>query len=203
MPKLKVENRLARVFASVADSGQQLESTAGEILALVHSAKITTVAAWNKVVKSAYAANGWNEGAGRPTKKRAPVPSTVTQYVALVRQALRKKMKLAKYPSFTALRVALARSNGRSDHRGGRRRKGTAATVLQLPAPVAESFRGVDIQIEKGDDETNGALFHDLGIVYARLPENHQAMLGRQLAALLHKYLPLAKNGHGEHRKAA
>jgi hypothetical protein len=203
MPKLKVENRLAKVFASVADSAQQLESTAGEILALVKSAKINTVAAWNKVVKAAYTANGWNEGAGRPTKRRMPVPTTVTQYVALVRQALRKKMKLGKYSSFTALRVALARSNGLADHRGGRRRKGSAATVLQLSAPVAESFRGVDISIEKGGDETNGALFHDLGIVYARLPENHQAMLGRQLAALLHKYLPLAQNGHGEKRKAA
>lgn len=199
MPKLKLENKLAKVFASVADAGQQLESTAGEILAIVKTAKVATVAAWNKVVKQAYAANGWNEGAGRPTAKRMPVPTTVTQYVALVRQALRKKMKIAKYASFTALRVALARTNGRSDHRGGRQLKGSAAKVLKLPAPVAESFRGVDIQIEK-HAETNGALFHDLGVVYARLPDTHQAMLGRQLAALLHKYLPLAQNGH---RKAA
>jgi hypothetical protein len=204
-----VESRLARVFATVADSEKQLESTAGEILALVQGAKIVAVSAWDKLVKLAYEANGWNPRAGRPTKKYMPVPTTVIQYVALVRQALRKKLRIGKYDSFTQLRIALARSNGKTDHRGGsrRKRKGSAAAMLALPAAVAESFRGVDIELEKGEQETNGALFHDLGIVYARLPENHQAMLGRQLAALLHKYLPLAQNGHGvetvQRRKAA
>lgn len=216
MPKLKMEVKLARVFATVADTGQQLESTAGEILALVQSAKITTIATWNKLVKAAYAANGWNESAGRPTKKRLPVPPTVSQYVALVRQAIRKKLRLGKYESFTQLRVALARSNGKTDHRGGR-----ASGGARIPKDLRENFRGVPIA---NHTETNGALFHDIAAIFIHLPTDHRSMFGRQLNQLMAKYAPLAKglkhptpalpapaeaepaaatNGHGEARRKA
>lgn len=199
MPKLKVATQLARVFASVAEQEQSMESTAGGILAIVKEFKVTTVDRWDEVVTEAYEANGWNTRAGRPTAGDTPklaVPATVSSYVTLVRTALRNRMKVWTYDSFTALRVAMAKRNGRADHRGGTKRP---EGVLRLPAPVAESFVGVEIS----QSEPNGALFHDLGVVYAKLPSEHQAMLGRQLARLLHKYLPLVSANGEKQRKAA
>jgi hypothetical protein len=199
MPKLKVETQLARVFASVADSEQSLETTASGILAIVKDNKINTVDRWDEAVGAAYEANGWNTRAGRPNgdeTPRKPVPATVSSYAALVRTALRNKMKVAKYETFTALRVAIAKRNGKSDHRGGKTAPGGR---LNLKGAVAESFVDVDIQ----KSEPNGALFHDLAVVYAKLPTDHQAMLGRQLARLLHKYMPLVQNGDAKQRKAA
>lgn len=201
MPKLKVETQLARVFASVADSEQSLESTASGILAIVKDNKIGTVDRWDEAVEAAYDANGWNTRAGRPNgdeTPRMPVPATVSSYVALVRTALRNKLKVYKYETFTALRVAMAKRNGRTDHRGNGKRTAPGGR-LNLKGPVAESFIDVDIQ----KPEPNGALFHDLAVVYAKLPADHQAMLGRQLARLLHKYMPLVQNGEHKQRKAA
>lgn len=200
MPKMKVETQLARAFASVADVEGSLESTASTILAIVKDNKITTVDRWGEVVEAAYAANGWNTRAGRPNgdeTPKQPVPATVSSYVALVRTALRDKMKVARYDTFTALRVAIAKRNGKSDHRGSRNI--APGGRLNLKGPVAESF--VDVDIQKA--EPNGALFHDLAVVYAKLPEDHQAMLGRQLSRLLHKYMPLVQNGESKGRKAA
>lgn len=204
MSKLRVETQLARVFASVADAEQSMESTASGILAIVKDSKITTVDRWDEAVAAAYEANGWNTRAGRPNgdeTPKQPVPATVSSYAALIRTALRNRMKVYKYDTFTALRVAMAKRNGRTDHRGSG--KPTTASLRDIhTGPVAESFVGVEID----KAEPNGALFHDLGVVYAKLPEEHQAMLGRQLARLLHKYLPLvaekqaATNGK---RKAA
>jgi hypothetical protein len=191
MPKLKVETQLARVFASVADSEQSLETTAAGILSIVKDNKINTVDRWDEAVGAAYAANGWNTRAGRPNgdeTPKQPVPATVSSYVALVRTALRAKMRVAKYDTFTSLRVALAKRNGRTDHRGNG--KSTApGGRLNLKGPVAESF--VDVDIQKA--EPNGALFHDLAVVYAKLP----------LPRLLHKYMPLVQNGDAKQRKAA
>lgn len=202
MPKLRVETQLARVFASVADSEQSLETTASGILAIVKDNKIATVDRWDEAVEAAYEANGWNKRAGRPTngeEPKQPVPATVSSYAALVRTALRNRMKVYKYDTFTALRVALAKRNGRADHRGGNGSSIAPGGKLNLTGPVAESF--VDVDIQKA--EPNGALFHDLAVTYARLPAEHQAMLGRQLARLLHKYMPLVKNGEHKQRKAA
>jgi hypothetical protein len=201
MPKMKVETQLARAFASVADVEGSLESTASTILAIVKDNKITTVERWGEVVEEAYAANGWNTRAGRPNgdeTPKLPVPATVSSYVALVRTALRNKMKVGKYETFTALRVAMAKRNGKSDHRGNGRSVNPGGR-LNLKGAVAESF--VDVDIQKA--EPNGALFHDLAVVYAKLPPEHQAMLGRQLARLLHKYMPLVQNGEHKQRKAA
>lgn len=204
MPKLKIETQLARVFASVADSEAAMESTAAGILAIVKDNKINTVDRWDEAVAAAYEANGWNTRAGRPNGDEQPkglVPATVSSYAALVRTALRNRMKVAKYDTFTALRVALAKRNGRADHRGNG--KAAPATLRDIhTGPVAESFVGVEID----KAEPNGALFHDLGVVYAKLPSEHQAMLGRQLARLLHKYLPLVaekRATNGDKRKAA
>lgn len=192
---MKIESKLARAFRAVATSGEQLETTASAILAIVKSAKALTVARFDKLVEAAYEANGWNTRPGRPSAGEEPkgeVPGTVRTYVTIVRRAMRERIKVAKFPTFTALRTELEAKEGGArarPGRGGKKRGRNGHNVLRLPAPVAQSF--VDVEIEK--PELNGAVFHDLGVVYAKLPTEHQSMLGRQLNKLLHKYLPLAK----------
>lgn len=197
---MKPETKLARVLGAISAADQRTESTAAGIFAIITNAKVTTARGWDKLVRAAYAANGWNTRAGRPAAGDAPkksaVPNTVRTYVTIVRQALRSHMRLSKYRTFTALRNALEAKQGRS--RGGRRSGG--AQILRLPAPIAASFAGVEIQKES----PNGALFHDLGVVYAKLPEAHRSLLGRQLNQLLTKYGALVPGALGkELRKAA
>jgi hypothetical protein len=198
MPRMRAETQLARVFASIADNGQQLESTAAGILSIVKDHKINSVTRWDEAVQAAYESNGWNTRAGRPNgddEPKQPVPDTVTQYVSLVRKALKAKMRVMKFETFTALRVAMAKRNGRKDHRGGT----SQGRTLRLPAPLEMNF--VDVEITK--PAMNGALFHDLAVVWSKLPEEPQALLGRQLSQLLHKYLPLVQDSEAPKRKAA
>jgi hypothetical protein len=185
---MKIETKLAKVFASIADTEQAIESTAAGILGIVKEGNIRSVDKWDKAVKAAYEANGWNIRAGRPAEGEAakvPVPATVTNYVSMVRGALRNGLKVARFDTFTALRVEMAKRAGRADHRGGR-----AANESQLPEEVRAEFTGV---VLRAPEEPNGSLFHDLGAVFMALPEEHRTVLERQLTRLLHKYMPMAK----------
>jgi hypothetical protein len=187
---MKIEIKLAKVFASIADGEQTIESTAGAILAVVKEHNIRSVEKWDEVVKTAYEANGWNVRAGRPVEGEPPkpaVPGTVSNYVSLVRNALRDRVKVTKFDSFTALRVEMAKRGGRDDHRGGSTRG--ASNDPALPEAVTAEFVGVVI---RQPTKPNGALFHDLSAVYVGLPEEHRSVFARQLTRLLHRYMPMA-----------
>lgn len=187
---MKTEMKLAKVFANIATEEQTLESTAAGILAIVKENKVTKVEKWDELVKAAYEANGWNTRAGRPSSgevARLPVPQTVSSYAALVRQALRSKVKVFKYDTFTALRVDLAKRSGRADHRTGTT---TVANDPAVPEGVKAGFVGVAL---RQPTKPNGSLFHDLSAVYIALPEGPRAEFEKQLNRLLAKYLPLTK----------
>lgn len=182
---LKASTALARVFVGIAEAEQSTESTAAGILSIIKEKGVSTLDKWNEAVREAYEKNGWNVRAGRPNGgeiARGPVPSTVAQYVSLVRRAINFKLRIGSYDSFTALRSALARRRGRADHRG--------AAGRGVPKEFREDFRGMPIA---NHVETNGALFHDLGAVFIHLPVDHRSMFGRQLNQLMAKYMPLAK----------
>ena len=194
---MKVETKLARVFRAVGEQGQQLETTAAAVLSIVKDAKALTIGKFDKLVRAAYAENGWNARPGRPkgADELTAVPGTVRTYVTVIRRAMRAKLKVGKYRTFTALRTAL---EGKSGRKRGAKRNGS--NILRLPAPVAMNFVGVDIE----DKKPNGALFHDLGLVYARLPAEHQPLFERQVKRLMAKYAPLVPGALGEElRKAA
>lgn len=129
------------------------------------------------------------------------VPGTVRTYVTQIRQAIRKKLKVGKYATFYALRKALAKAQGRST--GKRKKNGTGGNgvnMIAIPATLANDFAGVELEKTPDADPktgTNGALFHDLAVVFTRLPDGPQSLLGRQLSQLLHKYLPMVKNTAG------
>lgn len=198
---MNVETKLARVFRTVGEQEQQMESTASAVLSIVKDAKALSLKKFDKLVRAAYAENGWNARSGRPAKGGEPklaVPGTVRTYVTVIRQALRQHMKVGKYKTFSALRSALGRKSSTGLRRVNGRRNGS--NILRLPAPVAMNFVGVDIE----DKKPNGALFHDLGLVYAKLPAEHQPLFERQVKRLMAKYAPLVPGALGEElRKAA
>lgn len=184
---MKAETKLARVFSTLAQEEQRTESTAASILAVIKEGRVRSVEKWDELVREAYEANGWNTRPGRPAANDGPkdeVPATVRTYVTIVRQALRAKMRITKYDTFTALRADLARKTG------GGRAANDSSSAPRLPKAVAQSFVGVSLD---GPMSPNGALFHDLGAVYITLPAEQRDLFGRQLNRLLHRYLPLAK----------
>ena len=187
---MKIEIKLARAFRTVAGQEQQLESAASAVLAIVRGAGKLTVSKFDKLVSAAYAANGWNARAGRPANgeaKKNAVPGTVRTYVTTIRRAMRSKLSVGTFKTFTALRTALEAKKGR----GNKRAKDN---VLRLPAPVAAQFEGVDV----AGKMPNGALFHDLGVLYARLPGEHQSLFERQVKRIMAKYAPLVPGNVGK-----
>jgi hypothetical protein len=186
---MNTESKLARAFRAVAGQEKQMESTASKILAIIRGAKALTISRFDKLVEQAYDANGWNSRPGRPNSKDTPkdsVPGTVRTYVTVIRRAMRLRLKVGKFKTFHALREALEVKLAASAEAGTS--SGPSAAILRLPAPVQENLRGVDIDEPK---RLTGAVVHDVGVVYATLPEAHQAVFGRQLERLLKKYMPL------------
>lgn len=178
---IRPETRLARVFSSLAEAGKSTDSVAAGILAIVSDAGVQDVKTFDPLVRAAYTANGWNPRPGRPTedtKGLDPVPPTVRTYVTTVRRAFRFGVPVAKMKSFYDLRKAL------------REARPSVSKPQALPLAVREQFAGVAIA---PTDDPNGALVHDLGIIYANLPKAHLAVFENQLRQLVKKYLPLSR----------
>lgn len=177
---MKLETKLARVFATLAESGKSTDNVAAGILAIVSESDISTVEDFDPLVRAAYAANGWNPKPGRPTEETANlnvVPPTVRTYVTTVRRAFRRGIDVAKVKTIYDLRKAIRQTK-------------VHETSRAIPKAVQENFAGVNLSLV---DDVNGALVHDVGAVYANLPKQHQALFERQLRQLVTKYLPLAR----------
>lgn len=180
---MKPEIKLARIFATLEDSGKKTDSVAAGILTIVAEAGVRDLDSFNPLVTTAYAENGWNPRPGRPTKGTEGldmVPATVRTYVTAIRRAFRRGINVGAMKTFYDLRKAL------HDNKTARKR----ASLRDVPKAVQEHFEGVEID---ATGDVNGALIHDVGVVYARLPKQHQNMFERQLQALVSKYLPLAR----------
>lgn len=179
---MRLETKLARIFTDLVDGGKKLDSVASGILAIVAEAKVRSVAEFNPLVSAAYEANGWNPRPGRPsaeTKDLAEVPGTVRTYVTTIRRAFRRGIDVADCKTFYELRQSLRKAKSRR-----------SAGVRGLAEEVKSNF--ADVGLDAADD-LNGALIHDLGVVYARLPKEHQSMYERQLRHLMDRYLPLTR----------
>lgn len=204
---MKTEVKLARAFKAVASQEQQLESTASSILAIVRGAKALTAKKFDTLVEAAYEAAGWNTRPGRPSgdePAKDAVPDTVRTYVTVIRRAIRVKLKVGTFKTFSALRTALAEKTAPTPIRPTRAAAGPTKANgnghARIPKDLTENFIGIEVDKPA---EPNGALFHDLATTYIKLPDEHRNMLGRQLARLLHKYLPLASPAPRQSRKAA
>lgn len=195
---MKTESKLAKVLKDIATQEHVMDSTASRVLAICKDVRGLDGEKFDALVREAYEANGWNTRPGRPNGDEEPkqeVPATVRTYMTTIRRALRMGLKVTRYSTFSALRVALVAKTLKEGSRGGRervpesRRIGQINGAARLPKDVQEDFVGVSIEKPK---DTNGALFHDLAAVFIGLPDEHRDVLGRQLSKLLMKYRPLA-----------
>lgn len=181
---MRPETKLARVFTELVDGGKRLDTVAGGILAIVAEAKVRSVEQFNPLVSAAYDANGWNPRPGRPTaetKGKEEVPGTVRTYVTTIRRAFRRGIDVSRMRTFYELRQAIRKT------KAVRR---PLAGLRGLDKAVKDDFAGVSMEAV---DDLNGALVHDIGVVYARLPDEHRTLFERQLQQLMTRYLPLVK----------
>lgn len=192
---MKLELKLAAALKTLAAQGSQVESTASGVLAIVKSAGAINEATFDGLVEKAYEANGWNPKAGRPANGSKPLeaaPDTVRVYVTIVRRAIRLGLRVGRYDTFTALRTALERKAPRlvKTKRTGRKGRKGQPQLARIPKDLEQNFVGVEIETPR---EPNGALFHDLAATFVRLKkEEDRAEMGREIAALLHRWLPKA-----------
>jgi hypothetical protein len=189
---MKAEQKLARAFQALAEQGATMDSTASQILGIVKGARALNEERFDRMVEAAYTAAGWNPTPGRPKAGEEPkgaVPDTVRTYVTIVRRALRLRLKVGRYETFTALRTALEKKARPKPARAGKKNgHANGAAIAHLPQAVREDFVGIAIEKPR---EANGALFHDLSATFIRLPEKQRSEMGRKLNALLHEYLPM------------
>lgn len=205
---MKASQKLARAFKALVEQGEQLDSTASAVLSIVKGAHAVNEKKFDELVAAAYAANGWNSQVGRPangSERKDAAPNTVRTYVAIMRRALSMGMHIARYDTFTALRTAMEKkAQPRAVRQGKKGRKATRSTAA-VPKLMAPDFIGVEIERPQ---EFNLSLFHDLPILYMRLPGNQRELFKRQLEKLVTQYkkhVPetVVRRANGEARKAA
>lgn len=151
------QTTLAATLAVIGKGAQELDNQATQVLRLVRAQKITDLKGWSAAVRAAYKANGWNGKPGKPKageKKAEPVPATVKQYVSAIRRAFRLKLPVSSYTSFYALRQELKAKAKRAAKKAG------------VDGRAAPEMIGIRLQ---QPEVLNGALFHDLTVLYQAL----------------------------------
>lgn len=176
--------RFATALAKIGRDAEKLETTAGQLLATIRDAKVSTLQRFDELAAAAYRANGWQHGRGRPRKdaETAPVPNMVQVYVAELRAAFSLDLPVGRFDSMYSLRKAI-----REARRGTSRTRGGGSGALT----------GVAVS---SPDRRNGALFHDLVVVYRALDEEGREAMERALERALRRFvkpvadrLPLAE----------
>lgn len=156
---------LAAALSVIAKDSTVLESKAEAVLKILKAEKIKDLKTFNAAVREAYAANGWNPGAGRPKagSDLQSVPPTVKQYVSAIRRAFKFKLQVLSFSSFSALRSEL---------------KAHAAKVRKPRTNGPKETRGIHLA---SPDQLIGAPFHDLAVLYNALDRTKKP---KMLAAL-------------------
>ncbi len=171
---------LANTFRRIATDAERLEDTASHILKVVADINARDLKTFDQLVREAYRQNGWNERPGRPSTEAeaaTAVPPIVRTYVSEIRAAFRLGLKVRTFESFYQLRRAI---------REKREQLEAEATVAAKSWPA---LRGVKVS---SPDKLNGALFHDLIVIYDHLDAESGVALERSVKRLLGKYRKLA-----------
>lgn len=173
---LKIETKFAKVLAAIGKTGQKTEQVSAGLLRLLRENKVRTVADLDTVIAQAYAINGWNTRKGRPTgDKRDKVPHTVRTYVWEMRSAMRDGLPAWSYATFYDLRVARGKL---------RQIEAKEATAGNPPLPTLPELKGVQVS----STNVNGALLHDLILLFAAIPDDQRILLAKNLERLMGRY---------------
>lgn len=158
---------LATIFAQIETAAAHVDDVASAMLATIKAAGATTLDEFNELVADAYAANGWSQRMGRPAPGDKPAPGAVKMYVSTVRRAYKLQLDVLSFETMEALRKAC---------RG-----------VERPAPAERpaQLRGLSLSSDAG---LNGAVFHDVVVVWEHLNAERQAELEKQIQRLVSRY---------------
>lgn len=184
MPKVKSPSPLLAVpLAEIATTGEKVERAAVTLLTAIRQGDLRSLGAFDDAVNAAYEANRWHTRPGRPAKDRRSVPHTVRTYVWEIRSAYRAGLEVWKFKTMYELRMA--RKAEKESAVETTATESEEQAQVTIPASVAQDLEGVRVLAIR---QPNGALFHDLISLFIQLPDDQRALLGRQLARLLHRY---------------
>ena len=157
------QTKLAAALAVIGKGANELDNQATQVLRLVRAEKINDLKGWSAAVRAAYKANGWNGKPGKPkagAKKALAVPGTVKQYVSAIRRAFRLKLPVSSYSSFYALRQDL-------------KARTVKAAKRQAKVEAKQPLEMIGIKLRQ-PDTLNGAIFHDLTVLYQALDRSRK-----------------------------
>lgn len=157
---------LASIFSQIEVASGALEEVAGAMLSTIKAANAGSLEQFDALVAAAYSANGWSQRIGRPAPGDKPAPDAVKFYVSTVRAGYRAGLDVLSFSTMQALRTAT--------------REARAVAVARPP-----QLRGVTLS---SDRALTGALFHDVVVVWERLPAERQADLEKQIQRLIDRY---------------
>lgn len=159
---------LATVFNRITKAHGTLESTASQILEVVRLNDANSLDKFNALVTAAYDSNGWSTRQGRPRPGDVSAPQAVQVYVSTLRRAYRMGIKVLKLNSMEEVRREI-RKNTRGDQ----------------PEPPPE-LKGVQVA---ATGALNGALWHDVLVVWEHIPPEEQQSLEASVRRLFEKYV--------------
>lgn len=166
---------LTKIFSSLGDLDNTKEGLGSDLLSFLRDHDCVTLELANEQFGIAYDENGWSRSAGRPKEgaTEKPAPSTVKNYVSTLRRAYNAEMDVLSFATMWELRVALRELRD----------------VDRDVQPKAPELKGVQV---KKVDVINGALWHDLVVVWEHLPEDERGSLEAKLERLLSQFIKKA-----------
>lgn len=165
---------LAMVLVDIGRESEKVDSAAKGILSAIKQEGARSIEDFNAMVSAAYERNGWSTQVGRPTADaKQPAPHAVKLYVSLVRGAYRAGLDVATFDTISAMRVAMKEARNHAS----------------APTPKAPELKGISISHENA---LNGALWHDVVVVWEHLEQDDKAELERRVRAVLKAFVKKA-----------
>jgi hypothetical protein len=161
---------LATIFNRITKAHAGLESCAAQILEVVKLNDANSLDKFNTLVAAAYDRNGWSSRQGRPRPGDISAPSAVQVYVSTLRRAYRMGIKVLKLNNMEEIRRAMRKPRGDQ--------------TTQPP-----ELKGVQVA---ATNSLNGAVWHDILVVWERIPAEEQQALEASVQRLLDKYVKKA-----------
>jgi hypothetical protein len=168
---------LADIFVDITKASNKMDSIAGRIFEALAQAKANTLEKFELLIAAAYAANNWQLGGGRPAAERDIVPGAVKTYVSELRAAYGLKLPVLAYTSLELLRRDIRSKRQRILSGGVDGAKAPALAGLAIGA----------------DSKLNGAVFHDLAVVYLKLSSEQRQEMESALQRVLKKAMSPVK----------
>lgn len=162
---------LATIFNRINKAHATMETTAAQIIEVLKLNDVNTLDKLNDIVAAAYDRNGWSSRQGRPRPGDVSAPKAVQVYVSTLRRAYRMGIKVLKCTNMEDVRRELSKAAKRGQ-----------------PEQPPE-LKGVQVA---ASGTLNGAVWHDVLVVWEHIPAEEQQALEASVRKLLDRYVKKA-----------